>query len=230
VHRETPETSRSTRTAAPRAARVAIVDDHELVALALGDRIDAREGLEFVGRAETVDQLVRRSRPADLVVLDLNLRDGSLPADNVARIRKWGAQVLVLTSGENPYLTREASRTDVLGVVRKSARPDRILDAIAAAATGQPVVTTEWAVALESDPELRAAPLTEREREVLELYALGLGAKAVAAKLHVSESTVIDHIRRIRAIYAQLQRPANTKVELYQRGLEDGYLPFPSES
>jgi len=208
---------------------VAIVDDHELIALALGDRIAAREGLEFVGHWETVDQLIHRGRPADLVVLDLSLRDGTRPTDNVARIHRWGAGVLVLTAGENPYLTREASRADVLGVVRKSARPDRILDAIAVAAAGQPVVTTEWAVALESDPELRAAPLTAREREVLELYALGLGAKAVAARLHVSESTVVDHIRRIRATYAALQRPANTKVELYQRGLEDGYLPYPSE-
>jgi len=209
--------------------RVAIVDDHELVALALGDRLNSRDNLEFVGHAETVDQLIHRTRPADLVVLDLNLRDGSTPEQNVARIRSWGAEVLVLTSGENPYLTRAASRTDVLGIVRKSTSSERILDAIAAAAAGEPVVTTEWAVALESDPELRAAPLTEREREVLELYALGLGAKAVAARLFVSESTVIDHIRRIRSTYAQLQRPANTKVELYQRGLEDGYLPFPSE-
>lgn len=210
-------------------ARVAVVDDHELIAVALGERIDAREGLEFVGHARTVDLLVQRMRPADLVVLDLNLRDGSQPGQNVARIRAWGAQVLVLTAGESPYLTREASRADVLGIVRKSTSSERILDAIAAAATGQPVVTTEWAVALESDPELRAAPLTDRERQVLELYALGLGAKAVAAELYVSESTVIDHIRRIRATYAQLRRPANTKVELYQRGLEDGYLPLPSD-
>lgn len=210
-------------------ARVAVVDDHELVALALGDRIAAHDGLEFVGHSETVGDLLR-SRPADLVVLDLNLRDGSQPRENVGRIRAWGAQVLILTSGENPYLTREASRADVLGVVRKSAPSDRILDAIAAAARGEPIVTPEWAVALESDPELRAAPLTDREREVLALYALGLGAKAVAARLYVSESTVVDHIRRIRAVYAQLRRPANTKVELYQRGLEDGILPFPSES
>lgn len=211
-------------------ARIAVVDDHELVALALGDRIDAREDLEFVGHAERVEQLLRRSRAADLVVLDLNLRDGTQPGENVERIRGWGAGVLVLTSGENPYLTREASKADVLGIVRKSAPSDRILDAIAAAARGQPIVTAEWAVALESDPALKAAPLTDREREVLALYALGLGAKAVASKLFVSESTVIDHIRRIRAVYAQLQRPANTKVELYQRGLEDGILPFPSES
>ena len=81
-------------------ARIAVVDDHELLALAIGDRIGTRAGLEFVGHAETVERLLRHSRPADLVVLDLNLRDGSSPADNVARICAWGAEVLVLTSGE----------------------------------------------------------------------------------------------------------------------------------
>jgi len=208
-------------------ARVAVVDDHELVALALGERIDAHPGLEFAGHAGSVPRLIATSSFADLVVLDLNLRDGSAPTTNVERLRGWGAEVLVLTSGENPYLIREVSRAEVLGIVRKSMTPTRILEAIALAASGQPVMTSEWATAAESDPELRA-PLTEREREVLALYASGLGAKAVAQELHVSETTVNDHIRRIRAVYAQLRRPANTKVELYRRGMEDGYLPFPT--
>jgi DNA-binding CsgD family transcriptional regulator len=90
------------------------------------------------------------------------------------------------------------------------------------------VPTTEWAVAVDSDPALRSAPLTAREREVLALYATGLGAKSVARQLNVSENTIADHIRRIRTVYAQLARPANTKVELYQRGLEDGFLPPPT--
>nr|WP_284299928.1 hypothetical protein [Homoserinibacter gongjuensis] len=50
----------------------------------------------------------------------------------------------------------------------------------------------------------------------------------MAQRLNVTENTVADHIRRIRTVYAQLARPANTKVELYQRGLEDGFLPPPT--
>ena len=139
-----------------------------------------------------------------------------------------GAEVVVLTSAENPFLVREVSRSGVLAIVRKSAPSHEILEVIARVARGEPAATTEWAVALDSDPELRAAPLTAREREVLALYATGLGAKAVAARLHVSENTVADHLRRIRSVYAQLSRPASTKVELYQRGIEDGFLPPPA--
>ena len=64
-------------------------------------------------------------------------------------------------------------------------------------------------------------------REVLELYASGVGAKEVAQRLFISEHTVIDHLRQIRKAYQRLGRPAHTKVELYQRGVEDGYVPGP---
>lgn len=209
------------------AARVGIVDDHELVALAVGGLIEAHPALEYTGHAPTVRELMARGPRPELVVLDLHLRDETSPADNVERLRRWGAEVIVLTAGENPYLIREASRTPALGILRKSGPPDGIVAAIAAAAQGRPIATTEWAAALDSDPELSAAPLTAREREVLALYASGLGAKAVASRLGVTENTVDDHIRRIRSVYAQLHRPANTKVDLYRRGLEDGYLPLP---
>ncbi|TAJ48519.1 MAG: response regulator transcription factor [Herbiconiux sp.] len=210
--------------------RVAIVDDHEVVSLAVGTLITAHCGLDFSGSATSVTELIAAGARADLVVLDLNLRDGSTPSGNVDRLRHWGAEVLAFTSGENPYLVREVSRSAALGIVRKSAPPAQIIDAIATAANGGIVVTTEWAAALDSDPELRTAPLTEREREVLALYASGLGARAVALELRISENTVDDHIRRIRSVYRQLGRPAHSKVDLYRRGLEDGYLPLPTGS
>lgn len=209
-------------------ARVAIVDDHELVAWAVAGLIDQTPGLAFDKHETSVAPLVARFRDADLVILDLSLRDASTPQENVARIRAWGAQVLVLTSGENPFLVREASRTEALGIVRKSAPRDVLVAAIAAAAAGDIVPTTEWASALDTDPVLHAAPLTAREREVLGLYASGLGARDVATRLFLSENTINDHLRRIRSVYQQIGRPAVTKVELYQRGIEDGFLPAPS--
>lgn len=196
--------------------------------MAVRGLVESDPELEFVGYAESVSDLFRKVGPADLVILDLRLRDGSEAVQNVARIRGWGAQVIILTSGEDPYLVREVSRADVLGVVRKSAPPATILAAIAAAARGESIATAEWAAALDTDPEIESAPLTAREREVLALYASGLGAKQVASRLGVSENTIDDHLRRIRAVYHSIQRPANTKVELYQRSVEDGFLPGPT--
>lgn len=208
-------------------SRVAIVDDHEVVGLAVKALIESSAELEFAGSAASVAELLAAGLNPDLTILDLNLRDHTEPSQNVERLQKSGSLVLVLTSGENPYLVREVSRAGVLGIVRKSSAADEILAAIERAAQGEPVVTTEWASAVDADPELRGAPLTEREREVLALYASGLGAKSVARRLHVSENTVDDHIKRIRAVYERLSRPARTKVELYQRGVEDGFIPGP---
>ena len=207
--------------------RIAVIDDHELVAVAFEALLADSPGLQCVRRSTSALELTRWPRDVDLVVLDLQLRDGSTPAQNIAALTEWGAGVLVLTSGENPYLVREASRADPLGILRKSAPPEVILEAVRLAAQGEAVTSAEWASALDADPLIAAAPLTDREREVLELYASGVGAKQVAAQLFVSESTVNDHLRRIKRIYRELGRPAATKVELYQRGIEDGFVPAP---
>lgn len=207
--------------------RVAVVDDHELVAMAVQGLVESGEGLEFSRHAVSVVDLVGPMRDADLVLLDLSLRDGSEPGENVRRIREWGADVLVLTSGEDPYLVRAASRAEVLGIVRKSMPREALVAALVAAARGEIVPTTEWASALDSDPLLDGAPLTAREREVLGLYASGLGAREVAAQLFISENTVNDHLRRIRSVYHQIGRPAATKIELYQRSIEDGFVRAP---
>lgn len=209
-------------------ARVVIVDDHDLVSIALGEMIRSRNDLEFVGRAHTVTEFRSKGIAADVAVLDLALGDDSDPADNVARLSAAGLRVMVLTSGENPYYIRRVTRTDAFGIVRKSAPSHEILDAIAQTARGEHVLTTEWAAALDADDDLRSAPLTNRERDVLRLYASGLGAKMVARQLSVSENTIDDHLRRIRRVYRDIDRPADTKVELYQRGLEDGFIPPPA--
>jgi DNA-binding NarL/FixJ family response regulator len=206
---------------------VAIVDDHVLVGLAIGPLIEADSQLMFLGVVSSVDALHQADLYPDLVVLDLMLRDDSIPADNVDRLRARGAEVLILTSGEDRFLVREALRTSALGIVRKSAPAGVILAAIQRADRGEILVDAEWAMAVDSDPEVGSSPLTEREREVLSLYASGLGAKQVATQLNISENTVNDHLKRIKLVYQRLGRPAATKVELYRRGIEDGYLPAP---
>lgn len=209
--------------------RVAVVDDHEVVAMAIEALLGTEPRLTFVGSATTVTGLIGLGEPADLVLLDLKLRDGSTPTQNIAGLRAWGANVLAFTSGEQPFLIREAARSDLLGIVRKSTPSTILLALIVQAAEGKAVPTTDWAAALDSDREFESAQLTMREREVLSLYASGLGAKAVASTLFISENTVDDHLRRIRREYSLLGRQAGTKVDLYQRGLEDGYLPLPTD-
>lgn len=207
--------------------RVALIDDHEIVGIAFTHVMDQVPGLDFVGSAATVDDLLERGEHLDLVVLDLRLSDGSSPASNVERLRATGADVLAYTSGESPYLIRLAARAGVLGIVRKSAPASELIGVLTRAATGEAVISADWAAAVDSDPDIQGAPLSPRERRVLELYASGMAAKQVGFELSIAENTVEDYLRRIRSQYASLGRRSPTKVDLYKRALEDGFLPHP---
>ena len=207
--------------------RVGLVDDHEIVSVALSTVVARLPQLEFVGVAPTVDELIASHSHLHLVVLDLRLADGSSPVNNVDRLISAGANVLAFTSGENPYLVRLVAKTAVLGVIRKSEPMAVLHDALIRAAAGEPVVSTDWAAALDSDPRLNEACLSPQEQKVLSLFASGYKAQAVAFQVGISLGTVDDYVRRVRAKYARVGRHANTKVDLYKRAVEDGFLPPP---
>ncbi|QCB49410.1 response regulator transcription factor [Rhodococcus sp. PAMC28707] len=207
--------------------RIGLVEDHESVALGLRSILADQSDLDLIAVAATVDELLASGRTLDLVVLDLRLGDGSSPRSNVEQLHAAGAQVLVYTGAENPFLVRSAARAGVLGVVRKSEPAAAIVSAIRRAAAGGQVVTTDWAAAIDGDPQLPDVGLSPRQREVLALYASGEKAGRVARLAGLSEQTVNDYLVRIRNKYAQAGRPAPTKTDLYKRAVEDGWLPMP---
>lgn len=209
------------------AIRLAHVDDHETVRLGLASLIADAPDLAIVATGSTVDEIVPHLDGVDLVVLDIRLADGSTVAHNLGVLRDLGARVLAFTAADDPGDLRAASKAGVLGIVRKSDSRDAILDAIRRAAGGEAIATTEWAAALDSDPDLESARLSPKEQEVLALYASGEKSVAVASRAGLSANTVSEYIRRIRWKYAMAGRPAHTKIDLYKRAVEDRILPRP---
>ncbi len=147
---------------------------------------------------------------------------------NVDRLVAAGFAVVAYTSGESPYLLRLAAQTPILALVRKSEPLTRLIEALHEAGGGRATMSTEWAAAIDSDPGLDAAALSEQEQHVLRLFAAGLKSQAVASGLGIAPSTVDDYVRRIRTKYARIGRDAGTKIDLYKRAVEDGFLPPPS--
>ncbi|OZG26393.1 helix-turn-helix transcriptional regulator [Williamsia sp. 1138] len=205
--------------------RVGVIDDHESVVEGLRTIIEEGDNMTFVGGAETVEQLLQKVDRMDLAVLDLRLADGSSPHSNVTRLRKARIESLVYTSGDEPFLVREAAAAGVLGVIRKSARKAEIQEAIRVAGSGRQVASVDWAAALDSDPGF--VDLSPRLRQVLELYASGEPTARVAKETGLSADTVSDYVDRIRRKYRDAGRPAPTKTDLYKRAIEDGWLPLP---
>ncbi|WP_341952905.1 response regulator transcription factor [Salinibacterium sp. TMP30] len=211
-----------------RTYRIGHVDDHETVQLGFGSLLSQCSDLSLVASVPRVRDLSAVIDSLDVVVLDVRLSDRSTVENNVAWLREHGVHVLVFTAADNASEVRAASRAGVLGIVRKSESRDVIVDAVREAARGNPVVTTDWAAALDSDPELDAAGLSPKEQEVLAHYASGDKSIAVAHRAGLSSSTVAEYVRRIRHKYAMVGRPAHTKVDLYKRAVEDGILPPPT--
>jgi len=209
-----------------RPTRLALVDDHPMVEVALRAALADVDSVEFLGLSPTVHDLLAEHRDAELVVLDLRLADGSSPISNVTALREQGMRVIAYTSGEDPYLVRLVARTEVLGIVRKSAPVGVLLETIRSAADGRALMSTEWAAAIDADPELADARLSPQEESVLALFATGLETQSVASALGIAVATVEGCVRRIRSKHARVGRAAPTKIDLYKRAIEDGFLPM----
>jgi DNA-binding NarL/FixJ family response regulator len=208
--------------------KIALVEDHALIALGFRDLVGTASDLRLVGMVDTVAGLDGLAESVDLVVLDLRLADGSLPADNVRAVHERGAHVLVYTGAEDRRLIQSAARSGALGLIRKSADAETLLEAIRTAASGREVFGVDWAAAIDSDAQLPDAKLSNREQQILSLYASGETAYSVAALTELSRDTVADYVSRVRRKYAQVGRPATTRVDLYKRALEDGLLEGPA--
>jgi len=208
-------------------SRVGLVDDHPLFAIALRQLVSPTPDLEWVGDQPTVEGLLMHCPDVEVAVLDLRLADGTTPYDNVSRLREAGKNVLIYTSGEHPELLRSAARAGVLGMVLKSEPAMTVLDAIRAVARGEPVVTKQWAAAIDGDPHLPAIELTPQLQRVLTQYASGQTAAMIAANLGIGVDTVNDYLKRIRLKYAEAGRPSRSKLELMKRAMEDGFVPIP---
>ena len=99
------------------------------------------------------------------------------------------------------------------------------IEAIVAVAGGQQAISQEILAAIEGDSDYVAAALGAREREVLSLYAAGLEIPEVARTLYITENSVKEYLKRIRAKYTNVDRPATSKLDLFRRAIEDGIVP-----
>ncbi|MDR6866287.1 DNA-binding NarL/FixJ family response regulator [Microbacterium resistens] len=212
---------------------VALIDDHESVRLGLSATLEGA-GFALVFAGGGVGEYLDRRRttgmpPADVVVLDLTLGDGTTVTENVMRLVADGSSVVIHSVADRPAAVREALAAGAAGIISKSSPIDDVIAAVRTVAQGEALNNVEWASAVEGDRAFADAQLSVREREVLRLYATGLPLKAVAERLGVAYSTAKENITRIRVKYVDVGRPAPTKIDLLRRAMEDGILNPPQE-
>ncbi|NAZ81753.1 response regulator [Kineococcus sp. R8] len=206
--------------------RIAAVDDHPALLTGLRAELAALDPqLEFVATAGTVPGLLAAARgtAVDVVLLDLRLGDGSTPAGNVTALLAAGWRVLVYTEGRQHDAALEALRAGAQGILLKDRPVATVAQALRSVADGDTLPSPETAAALQHAEDL-TSHLSPQERRVLQLYAGGMPARSVALRIGVTHETAKSYLKRIRAKYAAVDRPAYTRMELYRRAVEDGVL------
>jgi DNA-binding NarL/FixJ family response regulator len=207
--------------------RVAIVDDHAVLASSLGLVLDAEPDLESVGTAASIEKarsLLATASP-DVVLIDHRLPDGD-GVSAIAELRRVApdARFVVLTASTADSVLVSAIEAGASGFVSKSRDLGDVTQAVRAAAAGESVISPEMLARLL--PRLRSREpkphdtMTEREREVLALLAEGLSNAAIAERLVVSVHTVRNHVANLSA-----KLGAHSKLEALAIAVREGLLP-----
>ncbi len=207
--------------------RAAVIDDHEAIRFGVSAALAHHGGqrVRVVADSSSVDGFLATGTPADVVLLDLQLADASDPRENTERLIEAGYRVLVYSIADNVRLLRRALAGGADGVCRKAEPIAQTIASIEAVAAGHVVLSQEILAVIEGDAGYVSANLGVREREVLALYAGGMGVPEVSLRLAITENSVKEYLKRIRAKYCNVDRPAASKLDLFRRAIEDGIVP-----
>jgi two-component system response regulator NreC len=176
--------------------RVLLVDDHAIVRAGVARLLSDGGEFEVVGECADAREAVRQTRRLgpDVVVLDVNLGTTS-GLDVIAELREIGPRVVMLSMEDDIAAARRAFERGAQGYVLKDAAADDLADAIRAVLADKMYIHQTLAARLVlSEPE---DDLSDRERDVLRLIALGYTNQEIAKQLYLSVRTVEAHRRHI---------------------------------
>ena len=207
--------------------RVLIVDDHAVVRSGLRLVLDAEGDIEAVGEAGSAREAIfqARSLKPDVILMDV-VMPGQSGLDVVPTLLHERAEtkVLVLSMQDDPQYVRQAFSAGASGYVLKEAADTEVVAAVREVAGGGRYVNPELGARLvtaETEAARRAEedPLSDREREVLRMLALGHTNQEIAKRLYISVRTAETH----RAHIMQKLR-LSTRAELVNYALGQGLL------
>ena len=212
--------------AAVRRLRVLVADDHPVVRQGLRALLAGEDDLEVVAEAASGTDavaLARALRP-DVILMDLRMPglDGA-GATAVVTAELPRVRVLVLTTYDTDADILRAVEAGATGYLLKDAPPDRLAEAVRAAARGETVLAPPVAAKLVTRMRRGGPELTPREVQVLALVAEGLSNAEVGRELFIGEATVKTHLLRIFGKLGVADRTAAVT-----RAIALGVLPPPT--
>lgn len=210
--------------------RLFLVDDHAVLRTGLKLFFNSQEDMEAVGEAVSAEDALEKllSVNPDIVLLDISL-PGMSGVEAIARMKAFlpNVRILMLTMHEGEEYLQQALQAGAHGYVVKKAADTELLEAVRAVAKNDVFVHPSMAQTLiqsiytkeVNHSKKKNINLTEREKEVLNLVALGNTNKEVSQKLNVSVKTVETHKARIME-----KTGCERRSELVRYAMKNGYI------
>jgi DNA-binding NarL/FixJ family response regulator len=189
--------------------RVFLVDDHPVVRAGLRAMLGDLQGITVVAEAADggaalagLAKLHTLGEPADVVLMDLQMGAGMDGVTATGKIKAGEAgqpapPVLILTTYDSDADILAAVEAGASGYMLKDAPPEQIRQAVLSAAAGGTALAPEVAARLMGRIRNPEPALSAREIQLLELLATGMGNRAIAKQLFISEATVKTHLVHI---------------------------------
>lgn len=188
------------------AIRLAVINDDRMLLTGLSTWLARTPDVMLCATAPTVSRYLEDAPDVDVVLLDLNVNDGSQPSGNVTRLRSAGYRVLVTSTVPDAQAVLASVAAGAAGYVTMDHDLNALVTAVRAVAVDGSVVTPELAFIICTDSRPGRPQLSDQERVVLDVYATGSTLPAAARRAGVDDATARALLMRVWRRYAGLGR------------------------
>ncbi|PGL71151.1 response regulator transcription factor [Bacillus sp. AFS055030] len=174
--------------------RIVIAEDQRMLLGALGSLLNLEDDMEVVGKAangEEAVKLVKQLQP-DICIMDIEM-PGKTGLEAAEELKPLECKVIILTTFARSGYFQRALKAGVKGYLLKDSPSEELASSIRSIISGKRIYAPE----LMDDVYAEANPLTDREKEVLELVADGKNTQEIADELRLKTGTVRNYISMI---------------------------------
>ncbi|HML75779.1 MAG TPA: response regulator transcription factor [Anaerohalosphaeraceae bacterium] len=183
--------------------KIILADDHVILREGLSRALQSESDFDIVGQVgdgHSAIRLIRELSP-DIVIMDIGMPElNGIETTRIISKELSGVKVIGLSMHSNDKYVREMFRAGASGYLLKNCAFDELVEAIRTVAGGKTYVSPSIGSMIiqeyisKNDQEKSAfSLLSQREREVLQLFAEGKTTKQAAARLHISPKTIEAH-------------------------------------
>ncbi|MFF2446111.1 response regulator [Neobacillus sp. NPDC058068] len=171
--------------------KIVIAEDQQMLLGAFGSLLNLEEDMDVVGKASNGEEavaLVKKFKP-DVCIMDIEM-PGKSGLEAAEELKGLGCKVIILTTFARTGYFQRALKAGVSGYLLKDSPSEELAGSIRSVMAGRRIYAPE----LMDDVYGEENPLTDREKEVLELVADGKNTKEIAEELSIKTGTVRNYI------------------------------------